>query len=150
MTGAWRRLARAAVVVAPLACRATPAIDTSWHDEPGHRWRSLARTADQTTPGFTSLDSTRTGIGFRNTVSLEKSLANRILAQGAGVAIGDVNGDELPDIFLGRTDGPSALYLNRGGLRFEDGAAAAGVAFGDRAVTGVALAKIRVGCRISP
>jgi hypothetical protein len=135
----WRRLVRAAVVVGPLACRAAPAIDTSWHDEPGHRWRALARPSDQITPGFTSLDSTSTGIGFRNTVSLEKALANRILAQGAGVAIGDVNGDELPDIFLGRTEGPSALYLNRGGLRFEDGAATAGVAFGDRAVTGVAL-----------
>ena len=93
-------------------------------------------------PGFTSLPGDRTGIRFRNTVSDSALLGNRILGQGAGVCLGDVDGDGLPDVFLARTEGSSALYRNLGGWKFEDITARAGVATADRHSTGCTLADV--------
>ena len=81
-----------------------------WHTEPGYRWRELSVPASDA-PGFTRMTST--GIAFQNTVTDSALLRNRILGQGAGIALGDVDGDELVDVFLARTEGCSALYRRR-------------------------------------
>ena len=47
-------------------------------------------------------------------------LDNRVLAEGQGVAIGDVDGDGLADLFFAGFGGASALYRNLGGWRFEE------------------------------
>ena len=54
------------------------------------------------------------------------------LFQGAGLAVADLDGDDLPEIVAGRRGGGLALFHNLGGMRFEqrtdsglDGAAAA-------------------------
>jgi hypothetical protein len=83
-----------------------------------------------------------TGITFQNSVSDSLLLGNRILGQGAGVALGDVDGDGLVDVFLARTEGCSALYRNLGGWRFEDITKTAGVGACDRHSTGTALVDI--------
>ena len=119
------------------ACREAPAPE--WHDESGHRWHELRVSGGPA--GFTSMGS-RTGIRFENRVSDSALLTNRFLAQGAGVALGDVDGDGLVDVFLGRTEGANALYRNRGGWRFEDITAQAGVAAADRFTTGAAFADL--------
>lgn len=49
-------------------------------------------------------------------------------AIGSGVAIGDVDGDGRPEVFLANKTGHNQLFRNLGGFRFEDIAAAAGVA----------------------
>jgi hypothetical protein len=46
---------------------------------------------------------------------------------GGGVAIGDVDGDGRPDVYLSRPVGGGRLYLNRGGWKFSDGTEAAGL-----------------------
>ncbi|MBE7171118.1 MAG: VCBS repeat-containing protein [Williamsia sp.] len=46
---------------------------------------------------------------------------------GGGVAIADLNGDGLQDIYFTANMGDNKLYLNRGGMRFEEVAASAGV-----------------------
>lgn len=51
---------------------------------------------------------------------------------GSGVAVGDFDGDGLDDIYLVNELGPNALYRNKGDGTFEDVAAGAGVALGDR------------------
>src|SRR5262245_3678487 len=51
---------------------------------------------------------------------------------GCGLAIGDYNGDGLDDIYFCNQLGPNALYRNKGDGTFEEVAAAAGVALGDR------------------
>lgn len=61
---------------------------------------------------------------------------------GTGVSLGDVNGDQLPDLFLVGKDVPNALYLNVGDFRFEDVTKGAGVAGTEGFGTGSALVDI--------
>lgn len=109
-----------------------------WNQEQGYRWRPLAVRSGKA--GFTSL--TTSGIQFQNTVSESALVGNRVLAQGAGVALGDIDNDGLVDVFLARTQGCNALYRNRGGWRFEDVAQRAGVAACDRHSSGAAFADV--------
>ena len=61
---------------------------------------------------------------------------------GAGVAIGDVDGDELPDVYVTNYDRGNRLYRNLGGFRFEDVTASADVAGGGRWCAGAAMADV--------
>ncbi|MGH7529335.1 MAG: VCBS repeat-containing protein, partial [Gemmatimonadales bacterium] len=126
------------LAVVAVACGERRPVDRTWHQEAGYRWRLLQDPGNDG-PGFTSLDSARSGIAFVNTASDSLLRRNRILAQGGGVCLGDVDGDTLADVFLARTEGPNALYRNLGDWRFVDVAAAAGVAAADRYATGCAL-----------
>lgn len=91
----------------------------TWHDEGGYRWRELANPgSDQ--PGFAAMDPGRTGIAFTNTFSEANLLANDILANGSGVALGDYDEDGLADVYLTSIEGASSLYRNLGDWRFED------------------------------
>ena len=72
---------------------------------------------------FTQLPSKQTGISFSN--SIESSNAFNIFSyrnfyNGGGVAIGDINNDDLPDIYLISNMESNKLYLNKGNLKFED------------------------------
>jgi enediyne biosynthesis protein E4 len=116
-------------------------VDTSWNTENGYRWRALD-VPRRGSPGFDLIDSSRSGVAFVNTVSDSLLLQNRILAQGAGVCLGDVDGDGRPDIFLARTEGSSALYRNAGKLRFEDITTRANVAATGRHSSGCAFADV--------
>ncbi|MEN0048143.1 MAG: VCBS repeat-containing protein, partial [Bacteroidota bacterium] len=53
---------------------------------------------------------------------------------GSGVAVGDVNNDDLPDIYFAATTGKNKLFLNKGDLQFEDISLAASVE-GDFGIT---------------
>lgn len=112
-----------------------------WHQEAGYRWRDLD-VPSVGTPGFTPMKSGRTRITFQNDVSDSTLVGNRVLGQGAGVCLGDVDGDGRPDVFLARTEGSNALYHNLGDWRFEDITASAGVGAPDRFSTGCALADV--------
>ena len=75
--------------------------------------------------------SSETGIDFKNVLTPREDL--NILDylyfyNGGGVAIGDINGDELPDIYLAGNQVKNRLYLNKGNLKFEDITEQAGVA----------------------
>ena len=72
-----------------------------------------------------------TGISFSN--DLKESDDLNILDylyfyNGGGVAIGDINNDSLPDVFLSGNQVPNALYLNKGNFEFEDISEKAGIA----------------------
>ncbi|MEP6763548.1 MAG: VCBS repeat-containing protein, partial [Gemmatimonadaceae bacterium] len=111
-----------------------------WHDEANYRWRELS--IAKGTPGFTQMDGSATGITFQNNASDSILTGNRIFGQGGGVSMGDVDGDGLPDVFLARTEGCSALYRNTGNWHFVDITASAGVGACNRRATGSALADV--------
>ena len=96
---------------------ATPPV--VWHDEGSYRWRELPiGRGDQA--GFSELSAEELGIRFVDSVPEDSVLQNRNLALGSGVALGDIDGDGLADIFLARVGGPSALYKNLGNWKFKD------------------------------
>lgn len=69
------------------------------------------------------------GIHFRNRISDDggKTYKAAHYDHGNGVAVADIDGDGLLDAYFVSQIGPNALYRNRGGGRFEDITAAAGV-----------------------
>ncbi len=95
-------------------------------------------------PLFRLLKPGRTGVAFANTLTptpAHELLNDAFFYNGAGVAIGDVNGDGLPDLYFTGNMVPSRLYLNKGDFRFEDVTEAAGVATHGWA-TGVAMGDV--------
>ena len=96
---------------------------------------------------FESLAPERTGIFFESrfeNTELWRSLWRQyfIGSIGSGIALGDVNGDTLPDIFFVGKDSPNALYLNRGDFRFEDVSERAGIAISKGIGAGAAMVDI--------
>ena len=72
---------------------------------------------------FKNPSADETGVKFTNSISETNDL--NILDylyfyNGGGVAIGDINNDGLPDIFLSGNQVKSKLFLNKGNLKFED------------------------------
>ncbi len=73
--------------------------------------------------GFDLLSSQETGIDFNNSIKETKYLNHYFFGQiyvGAGVAIGDLDNDGLPDIFFGGNQVGDRLYHNKGNFKFED------------------------------
>ncbi len=69
------------------------------------------------------LDAKKTGIDFNNTITESENLNHFLYSQiynGAGVAIGDINNDGLPDVFFCGNMVSDRLYLNKGDFKFED------------------------------
>jgi enediyne biosynthesis protein E4 len=122
------------------AC-AQPPVDTTWHEANGYRWRELAIARDGKA-GFTMLTAKSTGLTHRNDIDVERGLSNRGLLNGAGVAIGDVDGDAKPDIVLASIEKPAALYHNDGEFSFTDVTKARRLDFTGLATTSVVLADV--------
>lgn len=94
---------------------------------------------------FELLSSDKTGISFSNEMNQDYdiNIHNYLyLYNGGGVAIGDINNDGLPDVYFSSSRGNNKLYLNKGGLKFEDITESAGVAANSGLKTGITMADV--------
>lgn len=95
---------------------------------------------------FSLVSPDSSGIKFQNIIQDDKViniLEYLYFYNGAGVAIGDVNNDGLPDIYFTSNRFESKLYLNKGNLKFDDVTKKAGVGGAPGAITtGVVMVDI--------
>ena len=103
------------------------------------------RNPGSSAPLFELLSPKSTGITFANTLP-EKPDFNIInylyYYNGGGVAVGDVDGDGLQDLYFTANLGPNKLYRNKGNYQFEDITDKAGVADSVGWTTGVTMADV--------
>ncbi|RMG73576.1 MAG: hypothetical protein D6722_03555, partial [Bacteroidetes bacterium] len=94
---------------------------------------------------FTAMPAAYTGVDFSNTLTFDRDFniyTYRNYYNGAGVAIGDVNNDSLPDLFLTANMASNRLFLNEGDFRFRDVTREAGVGGARSWSTGVSMADV--------
>ena len=90
---------------------------------------------------FVRLQPTETGLNFVNQLIPEHPL-RRIYNSGfvcGGIAIGDVNGDDRPDVYCVSGPKSNRLFLQTGPLKFTDATDAKGLSGGDRWGAGAAM-----------
>jgi enediyne biosynthesis protein E4 len=112
-----------------------------WHEESGFRWAELNVSAGGKT-GFRLLSPEETGIYFTNTLDQWTGEANRVLFNGSGVAVGDIDNDGLPDLYFCSLNGRNALYKNLGGFKFKDITQDSGIVCSNRFCRGAVFADI--------
>jgi hypothetical protein len=112
-----------------------------WEHGPGYRSAPLPIPGAGRT-GFLALPSSSTGITFTNHLSEAAAGNNRILENGSGVALGDIDGDGLCDIYFCAIEGSNVLYKNLGNWKFVDITESAGVACPGQHSTGAVFADV--------
>src|SRR5688572_27485553 len=84
----------------------------------------------KSTPLFQSMDPESTNVTFSNSLVYTDTLTVldfEYLYNGGGVGIGDINNDDLQDIYFSGNMTSGKLYLNKGDWKFEDITEQAGV-----------------------
>ena len=85
------------------------------------------------------------GIDFSNHIQQTEDFnifSYRNFYNGGGVAIGDINQDQLPDVFMTSNMGENRLFLNKGNFQFEDISQKAGIGGNKAWSTGVVMVDI--------
>lgn len=94
---------------------------------------------------FKEIPSRESSVYFSNTL-VEDDYFNIVeylyFYNGGGVAIGDINGDSLPELFFTSNQGLNKLYLNKGNFKFQDITESASVAGNGNWNTGVTMADV--------
>jgi hypothetical protein len=94
---------------------------------------------------FKKLSLSESGISFKNEIK-ENDVLNyfsyEYIYNGGGVAIGDLNNDNLPDLFFTANMKYNKLYINKGNLEFQDISNHAGIQTKGDWCTGVTMVDI--------
>lgn len=97
---------------------------------------------------FSLMPASVTGADFNNELDYSRQLETKFniytfrnFYNGGGVGLGDINNDNLIDIFMTSNMGKNTLYLNKGDFKFEDISESAGIQ-GEGWSTGVSIADV--------
>ena len=94
---------------------------------------------------FREISPERSGIDFNN-ILVENDTLNYLnfpyMYMGGGVSVGDINNDQLPDIFFTGNVVDNRLYLNKGKMKFEDITEKAGLSKQSQWCTGTTMADV--------
>lgn len=112
-----------------------------WHTEKGGRWADL-QVGQSGRTGFTLLTAAQTGVAFTNQLDELAAATNRVLLNGAGVAVGDFNNDGHVDLFFGGLTSSNVLYQNLGNWKFRDVTKEAGIVIANRYCRGAVFADL--------
>ena len=94
---------------------------------------------------FQLLSPSKTKVNFVNKLEESERLNHFFWSSfynGGGVSIGDINNDNLPDIFLTGNFEPDALFINKGNMEFEDISKTARIEGGKAVSSGVVMEDI--------
>lgn len=100
---------------------------------------------DNNAQGFELLDPSQSGVTFNNLITTTDTFNYNTypyIYMGGGVALGDVNNDNLTDVFFTGNMVPNKLYLNKENLQFEDISNKAAIEGDSRWYTGVTMVDI--------
>lgn len=106
---------------------------------------SIISCNNQTPTLFQIVPASESGIEFNNKIIETDSfniLTSEYIFNGGGVAVGDFNNDDKPDIFFTGNQVSNKLYLNKGDLQFNDVTETSGLLANDKWKTGVAVVDI--------
>ena len=100
---------------------------------------------EETMKQFTLISVEDSGMKFRN--DLTETTHNNIMTyeysyNGGGVAVGDINGDGLADVYFSGNTVPNKLFLNKGDFQFDDITEISGTAGRQDWKTGVTMADV--------
>ncbi|MCL4178046.1 MAG: VCBS repeat-containing protein [Verrucomicrobia bacterium] len=130
----------AAVMV--LGCGSSRAAGApAWSASEGVRTLSVTVPGAAGTAGFTAIAPRQSGVAFTNELRGDLSLTNAVAHNGAGVAVGDLDGDGWADLYFCNLQGPNRLYRNLGNWQFAE-VPLAGAACADQLSTGAALVDV--------
>ncbi|WP_417907352.1 VCBS repeat-containing protein [Christiangramia aquimixticola] len=94
---------------------------------------------------FDNPEPASSGLNFTNqlTETRDQNILDYLYYyNGGGVSIGDINNDGLPDVYFTGNQVKNKLFLNKGGLKFEDITATAGVEGNSTWNTGTTMADV--------
>ena len=101
--------------------------ELKWETHPGYRVARLD-VPEMGRSGLAEVEPLVSKVLFTNYLSESMMVSDSSLLGGSGVALGDIDGDGLCDLYFCSLAGRNALFRNLGNWRFEEIAEAAGVA----------------------
>ena len=104
-----------------------PANSSASNSRMGYSSSELNIQTRLTSNTFHRIPHKKTGVKFVNQVDEWEASQNRVLYNGAGIAVGDYDRDGWPDIFLCSIDGNSVLYKNNGNWTFVEATYSSGL-----------------------
>ena len=105
----------------------------------------LASCSNESDKQFTLLSSNNTGVNFINKLQEDNQInyfTYPYIYMGGGVSVGDINNDNLDDLFFTGNMTDNKLYLNKGNLKFDDITIQSGVSGDNRWYTGSTMIDI--------
>ncbi len=103
------------------------------------------RNSQKKQDAFSLISPSQSGIAFINDVVQNSEMnlfTNQYSLNGGGVAVGDLNNDELPDVYFVANQNENALYINKGSLRFQNTSKISGAIGKSAWSTGVSIVDI--------